>query len=88
MNRKTKITLICTGAALSVLFAFLLIPSSQGGGYNTVGSRSYGGSGFSYYNFGYSGNSTGVTVFKDGASVRNGSVGGPKHSGRGLSGGK
>ena len=86
MNRKTKIALICTGAVLSAFFAFLWTPSLEGSGYNTVG-QSYGHS-YSFIHFGNWGNSTGVTVFQDGPSVRKSSVGGPKHAGRGLSGGK
>ncbi len=87
MNRKTKIALISVGAGLTALCAFLWIPSSNGGGYNTV-NQSRGHSSYSFIHFGYWGNSTGVTVFRDGPSVRNGSVSGPKHAGRGLSGGK
>ena len=80
MNSKTKWTMVGTGGVLALLWATMAVPSSNGYGY--PGYNNYQGGGFWLFYYGSS------RPYYGGASLRNGSRGGPSVGGKGLRGGK
>ena len=80
MNKKTKWAMVGTGGALVLLWAAMVIPSSNGYGY--PGHNHYRGGGFWFFHYGS------ARPYYGSASLRNGSRGGPRVSGKGLRGGK
>lgn len=77
---KTRWAMVASGGVLALLWAAMVMPSTNGYGYH--GYNRYQGGGFWLLHSGSS------TPYYSTASARSGSRGGPNVSGKGLRGGK
>lgn len=82
MNKTHKVMAL-TGIALALIWLFMIIPSREGYGYHGYGGYQPGGWSFFYW-----GGSNVSYPQQHSPSARDGSVGGPRASSRGLRGGK